>query len=103
MFHLDTLNDAFGALLRTMSQEKVAQHALRVAGCSDRFVQEGAPKNSCWKEAEQVVDVLQILHTFLISSPEKDWEVFVPISLTHCSPWTHGGEMGLTALQMKTV
>lgn len=41
------------------------------ACCSDRFGQEGAPKNSCWKEAEQAVDGLQILHAFLISRTER--------------------------------
>ena len=60
-----------GALLRTVSQEEVAQRALRGTRCSNRLIQEGAPKSPSWEGAEQEMDLPQILHTFLIRSPEK--------------------------------
>lgn len=91
----------FGALLRTMSQEEIAQRAPRGMCCSNRFIQEGAPKSPSWEGAEQEMDLLQILHTFLICSTEKGWGVFVPISLTHQSPASDAMKIGFTALQMK--
>lgn len=46
-------------------------------------------------------DLPQILHTFLIRSPEKGWGVFVPISLTHWSPESCVVKTGFTALRIK--
>lgn len=60
-----------GALLRTVSQEEVAQRALRGTCCSNRFTQEAAPKSPSWEGAEQEMDLPQILRTFLIAAPTR--------------------------------
>lgn len=90
-----------GALLHTMSQEEVAQRALRGTCCSNRSVQEEAPKSPRWEGAEQEMDPPQILHTFLICSPEKSRGVFAPISLARQSPESCVVKTGFTALWIK--
>lgn len=66
-----------GALLHTMSQEEVAQCALGGTCCSNRFIQEGAPKSPSWEGAEQEIHLPQNFHTFLICSLETTFRVML--------------------------